>query len=146
MCKPESYQHMSSDNCICLRNIHALSRYNTWPSPNKILSEVFHSTEETSNSFNLFLFPSWMNLACCRTLKKKKGLITYVCEWVQGFSPSIMFLRCVHGFTCINGLFPFIAEFYHMTLSQFVYPSSIYDHLGCSSILDNSELNGCDSL
>ena len=63
-----------------------------------------------------------------------------MCEWVQGFSPSVMFLRCVHGFTCINGLFPFIAEFYHMTLSQFVYPSSIYDHLGCSSILDNYEL------
>lgn len=81
MCKPESYQHMSSDNCICLRNIHALSRYNTWPSPNKILSEVFHSTEETSNSFNLFLFPSWMNLACCRTLKKKKRTHN-VCVWM----------------------------------------------------------------
>ena len=46
----------------------------------------------------------------------------------------------------ISGLLPFIAEFYHMTLSEFVYPSSIYEHLGCSWILDIYELNGCDSL
>lgn len=92
MCKPASYEYMSSDDCIYLHNIHALSRYNTLASPIKILSEVFQSLPQKQVTLSIFFFsPSWMNLACCRTFFFLNGLITYVCESVRLFTKRHVF-------------------------------------------------------
>ena len=56
MHKPEAYQYMSSDTCICLCHTHSLSRYNILPSPIKILPEVLQSLPQKQVTLSIFFF------------------------------------------------------------------------------------------